>query len=135
MLNGLSIPGEVSISSFSKQTKKHLNNNNSIYSPSNLTESRNISIPRNGSDCSQTTLYKNFDSLKLNNLSEQSDDSKESIKNRTSKINNQRKLKSEQLKDLFSSSEVVYKRFSKAHWSEIDVQITNVHDLLTDSDY
>lgn len=73
--------------------------------------------------------------MKLNNLSEQSNDSKESIKNRTSKVNNQRKFKSEQLKNLFSSSEVVYKRFSKEQCSEIDVQITSVYDLLTDSDY
>ena len=109
MLNGSSIREEVLTSSLSKQTEKHLNTNNSIHSPANLTESSNISILRNGS------LYKNFDPLKLNNLSEQSNDSKESIKNRTSKVNNQRKFKSEQLKDLFSSSEVVYKRFSMSN--------------------
>lgn len=80
MLNGSSIREEVLTSSLSKQTEKHLNTNNSIHSPANLTESSNISIPRNGSVCSQTSLYKNFDSLKLNNLSEQSNDSKESIK-------------------------------------------------------
>ena len=74
MLNGSSIREEVLTSSLSKQTEKHLNTNNSIHSPANLTESSNISIPRNGS------LYKNFDPLKLNNLSEQSNDSKESIK-------------------------------------------------------
>ena len=62
-------------------------------------------------------------------------DSKEAIKNRTRKVNNQRKFKSEQLKDLFSSSEVVYKRFSKEQCSEIDVQIISAYDLLTDSDY
>ena len=135
MLNGSSIREEVLTSSLSKQTEKHLNTNNSIHSPANLTESSNISIPRNGSVCSQTSLYKNFDPLKLNNLSEQSHDSKESIKNRTSKVNNQRKFKSEQLKDLFSSSEVVYKRFSKEQCSEIDVQIISAYDLLTDSDY
>ena len=129
MLNGSSIREEVLTSSLSKQTEKHLNTNNSIHSPANLTESSNISIPRNGS------LYKNIDPLKLNNLSEQSNDSKESIKNRTSKVNNQRKFKSEQLKDLFSSSEVVYKRFSKEQCSEIDVQIISAYDLLTDSDY
>lgn len=57
-MNGSSIQQEVLTSSLLKQTEKHLYNNNSIHSPANLTESSKISIPRNGSDCSQTSLYK-----------------------------------------------------------------------------